>query len=185
MFPRILQVRLLFTGESVMKRVFGLVAAMAAVVACGDGTTAPRVLPDEASLAATVFHTEDKAVFPSFAAFIPCTGDLVVVTDAQLHIMTHATITGGRISQSSHFQPMGNWDGVGLNGDKYQATGVTRQNQNQSFAGFPLEFTFVNNFRWIGQGQAANYQVHQEVHVTVNANGTVTANHDKATVTCE
>ena len=47
-----------------------------------------------------------------------------------------------------------------------------------------FEFTAVNNFRIIGQGPDNNYQVHQNVHFTINANGTVTSEVDNSSVDC-
>jgi hypothetical protein len=43
----------------------------------------------------------------------------------------------------------------------------------------------VNNFRLIGQGSGNNLQVHQNVHITINANGTVTATVDNTSVDCK
>jgi len=67
-------------------------------------------------------------------------------------------------------------------GTKYQATGITRDN----FSGrFGFEETFVNNFRIIGQGPGNNFLVHENFHITVNANGTVTSFHDNFSIECK
>jgi hypothetical protein len=49
---------------------------------------------------------------------------------------------------------------------------------------FPFIETFVNNFKIIGQGPGNNFLVHQNVHITVNANGTLTASVDNFSTEC-
>ena len=44
--------------------------------------------------------------------------------------------------------------------------------------------TFVNNFRIVGQGTDNNFLVHQTFHVTVNANGMLTALVNNFSVEC-
>jgi hypothetical protein len=84
----------------------------------------------------------------------------------------------GGVHVKSHAQPQG-ISGFGqTTGAKYQATGVTQER----FSINP--FTFVNNFRIVGQGPGNNFLVHEVFHVTVNANGTVTAFVDRVSVEC-
>jgi hypothetical protein len=47
------------------------------------------------------------------------------------------------------------------------------------------DLTFVNNFRLTGQGQGANDLVHEDLHVTFNADGPVTVNHDNFSIDCK
>ena len=120
--------------------------------------------------------------------FIPCAnggaGDFVVLS-GNLHILfTFTADSAGGFHFSGHFQPQG-ISGVGLfSGDKYQATGVTRFNSNAK-PPFPNEFTFVNNFRIIGQRPGNNLLVHETVHMTVNANGAVTADVANTSFDCK
>ena len=101
-----------------------------------------------------------------------------------LHIQQHITINNNRATIKSHFQPQGG-EGVGLTtGDKYNPTGVTQEVDTLALTGGATEFTFVNNFRIIGQGPGNNLQVHQLVHVTINANGDVTNTIDNTSVEC-
>ena len=44
--------------------------------------------------------------------------------------------------------------------------------------------TFVNNFRIIGQGSGNNFLVHETLHITVNADGTITVFHDNFSIDC-
>jgi hypothetical protein len=62
-------------------------------------------------------------------------------------------------------------DGPNL-GAKYQATGVTQDTFNWKKG---QTYTYINNYRFLGQGQAPNLTIHETWHVTVNANGTLTA----------
>lgn len=42
----------------------------------------------------------------------------------------------------------------------------------------------MNNFRMIGQGPGNNFAIHQNIHITVNADGEITAQVDNHRVTC-
>jgi hypothetical protein len=89
----------------------------------------------------------------------------------------------GGFSVESHFQPQG-ISGVGLSsGVKYQGTGVTSSRFN--IKGLPFTDTFINNFRIIGQGPGNNFLLHENFHVTVNANGEMTAFVDNFRVACK
>jgi hypothetical protein len=130
---------------------------------------------------------EAKVLLPSFAAFISCVPEIAIVEGAELHVVLQQTITGpGRIRLSEHFQPIRNWDGIGtVTGTVYQAVGVTRQNTTVDVIdGFPFEQTMVNNFRWIGPGPGNNLHLRTTTHVTIDANGRVTANRVDASATC-
>jgi hypothetical protein len=145
------------------------------------------------TLGATAFSqalaitTNDFVPFAQ-AAFVPCAnggaGEIVLI-EGVLHIQQHITINGNRASIKSHFQPQGA-KGVGLTtGDVYNATGVTQEHDAIALTGGATEFTFVNNFKIIGPGPDNNLLVHQTVHVTINADGTVTTVIDNTSVECQ
>jgi len=120
--------------------------------------------------------------------FVPCAnggaGELVDLT-GPLHELISFTINGNNIRGDIHFQPQG-ISGVGLTtGDSYQATGVTQDHFKGSFNNDQFQETFVNNFRIIGQGPGNNFLVHEDFHVTINANGTLTSFHDNFSVDCK
>ncbi len=120
--------------------------------------------------------------------FVPCAADgagEIVELSGTLHILTRVTVdSAGGVHLTTHFQPQG-VGGIGLTtGDHYRGTGVTRTTSNERSAGFPASSTFVNNVRVIGQGPGNNFDLHQTVHVTVNANGDVTANVTNSRTTC-
>jgi hypothetical protein len=111
----------------------------------------------------------------SLLAFVPCAnggaGELVLV-EGNLHVLITETVNDNNASFMVHFQPQGA-EGIGLTtGDTYHATGVT---QEHTSVGPSLNDTFVNNFRIIGQGPDNNLLIHQTIHLTINANGELTA----------
>jgi len=84
-------------------------------------------------------------------------------------------------TEAGHFQPQG-ISGIGqTTGDKYQGTGVTQDEFNATVG---VEETFINNFRIIGQGSGNNLLVHETFHITINANGSVTAFLDNFSIDC-
>jgi hypothetical protein len=119
-----------------------------------------------------------------FAAVIanPCLGEPVALS-GELHVLLSIQPTGNGLHISSHFNPQG-VSGTGLvTGAKYQGTGVTRTSVFID-APPPFDFTFVNNFRIIGQGQANNYDVHSNFHIAVNAANEITASVTNINITC-
>ncbi len=123
------------------------------------------------------------------AVFVPCAdggaGELVDLS-GRLHTMIHFTINVNNVSGVGHFQPQG-ISGTGeTTGDKYQATGVTKDSSFKlSFQNGQANQTFVNNFRIIGQGPGNNLLVDEVAHITFNANGTVIVLHDNLSIDCK
>jgi hypothetical protein len=114
---------------------------------------------------------------------IPCANETVYLT-GPLHILYHFTLNpNGGYQVVSHYQPQG-VTGIGpVSGAKYQATGVTSDHFN--IKGLPYTSTYINNFRIIGQGPGNNSLIHVNMHVTVNANGELTAYVDNYSSTCK
>ena len=136
---------------------------------------------------ATAITTNDFIPFAQLV-LVPCAnggaGELVLV-EGTLHIQQHITINNNRASIKIHFQPQGA-TGVGLvTGDTYHATGVTQEHDSIPILNGAFNFTFVNNFRLIGPGPDNNLQVHQNVHVTIDANGVVTTVVDNTSIECQ
>jgi len=95
------------------------------------------------------------------------------------------TINGNNASGFFHFQPQG-ISGTGeTTGAKYQGTGATQESFTNSFQNGQANETFINNFRIIGQGPGNNFLVHETLHFTINADGTVTVFHDNFSVDCK
>jgi hypothetical protein len=125
----------------------------------------------------------------NLTVFVPCAaggaGELVDLS-GPLHTLITFTLNGNNVSGTAHFQPQG-LSGTGdTTGDKYQATGVTKDTSFKvSFQNGQAQQTFVNNFRIIGQGPGNNFLVHEQAHITINANGIVTVLHDNSSVVCK
>lgn len=124
----------------------------------------------------------------SLTVFVPCAdggnGELVDLS-GPLHTVISFTINGNNVSGYYHFQPQG-ITGVGeTTGITYHATGVTQASFKASFQNGQANFTFVNNFRIIGQGAGNNYLVHETLHMTFNADGTLTVSHDNFSIDCK
>jgi hypothetical protein len=118
--------------------------------------------------------------------FIPCAaggaGELVELT-GELHLLFATTLnSNGGFHVKMHAQPQG-VSGIGMTtGAKYQGTGVTQEEFN---ANAGVQQTTVNNFRIIGQGPGNNSVLHENTHITVNPDGTVTANVDNFSTDCK
>jgi hypothetical protein len=124
----------------------------------------------------------------NLTVFIPCaaggTGEIVDLS-GPLHTLISSSINGNNVSGKFHFQPQG-ISGTGeTTGDKYQATGVTQETFKTSLQNGQSNLTFVNNFRIIGQGPGNNFLVHETMHITINADGTLTVFHDNFSVDCK
>ena len=143
------------------------------------------LVPSSTSAAADTFTVSSS--FPiDILVFIPCAaggaGEFVELT-GNLHDLFHVTFTSsGTFRMTFSDNPQG-ISGTGwTTGDKYQGTGITRD----TFGGrVGYEETFVNNFRIIGQGTGNNFLIHENLHITVNANGTMTVFHDNFSVVCK
>lgn len=124
----------------------------------------------------------------SLSVFVTCAaggaGELVDLSGTLHTLMTFA-INKNNVAGYFHFQPQG-ISGIGeTTGDKYQATGVTMESFAGSFHNGQFNQTFVNNFRIIGQGPGNNFLVHETMHITVDANGSVTVFHDDFSAACK
>jgi hypothetical protein len=120
---------------------------------------------------------------PFDANVIACNGDVIHISGTLLQIFTETTTPSGGFIVSSHFQPQGIM-GVDLTtGTRYVATGLTRDIQVVSPAGGFTE-TFVNRFHIQATKGAESFIVSEVFHITVNANGDVTAFVDNFSSTC-
>ena len=155
-------------------------------LACGQELTAPEAAKTaRPSLSAT--PQTQNSVFPiDLAIFIPCANGGAgedVVLSGNLHDLFHVTEDGhGGVHVKAHDSPQG-ISGIGqATGAKYQGTGVTQSEFNLKVG---QQDTEINNFRIIGQGPGNNFLVHDNFHLTVNANGVVTSFHDHFTADCK
>ena len=134
-----------------------------------------------------VVFTENEIIPFDLTVFIPCaaggTGEEVELS-GNLHVLFHVTINGNNAVVKTHAQPQG-ISGIGLTtGRSYQATGVTQDVSKTSASNGQFAFSFVNNFKIIGQGPRNNYLLHETFHVTFNAKGVLTTEVEKFSVEC-
>jgi hypothetical protein len=160
-----------------------------ALVTCSEtsnsaGPLGPRGLGPTAADVSTT-----NVRFPvDIVQFVPCAdggaGEFVHLS-GNLHDLFHLMTNGNRFVLKVHTQPQG-IRGVGLStGDRYRGTGVTQETVSGSLVNGQFSDTFVNNFRIIGQGPGNNFLVHENLHVTVNANGEVTAIVENVSISCK
>jgi len=118
--------------------------------------------------------------------FVPCanggTGEIVQV-EGVLHIQNHLTINDNRLSLKIFAQPQGVQGTGTITGDKYQGVGVTQEQDSTGPIG-ASEFSFINNFRLIGQGPGNNLQVHQNIQITIDANNFIRTNVLNTSIEC-
>lgn len=138
----------------------------------------------QAQAKATTF-TSNFRVPGDFFVFVPCAalgaGEFVTFT-GYFHFLTITVIDdqGGFHSKFTN-QPQG-LTGTGLTtGDKYQATGQTQGTFNGKVG---LESTFIDNVRIVGQGPGNNFLIHEDFHITINPDGTITAFVDHISIEC-
>ena len=107
----------------------------------------------------------------------------LIELSGQIHSVSHITFdNSGGFHLVTQTNPQG-VTGVGLvTGSHYQGTGVERFNINGQVG---EETTAVLSFKLIGRGPTDNYLVQQTFHITVNANGEVTAVADNSFVKCQ
>lgn len=119
---------------------------------------------------------------------IPCANQgngEVVDFSGTLHEVISFTVNDNRVHINQMFNPQGA-KGVGeTTGDVWEATGETRQDINATVSFFPFVTTFVDNFKLINGKDGASFLVHDNSHVTINANGTATAVQDNFTFSCK
>ena len=164
-----------------MKKI-GIVFAALVIVTFMVGTAA-LMMPAMAKAATYTTNVKYPVVWMDY---VPCAmggaGEWIVLY-GEMHELFHTTLDdNGGFHLKFHVQPQG-LSGTGLtSGDKYQGTGVTQDSFNGKVG---RTYTFVNNYRMIGQGPGNNLLVHENMHITVNANGDVTAVVDNVRVDCK
>jgi hypothetical protein len=158
-------------GTRVIKKV--AVLAAAAAVALATANLAQAAVSSNVSVPLAT------------STFVPCAdggaGEIVNLT-GNLHILATVTFdSAGGVHGTLLFNPQA-VSGVGsVSGVAYRGTGGTLS----TFTGnVGAVSTLVNNFRIVGAGGAGSLQVHENVALVVDANGTLTASIDHVSVTC-
>ena len=172
-------------------RVGTLLGIAVGLTACAESTApvAPlRAMNQPPSLSAVVSSTQLTLPLKR-TLWISCANDGLgedVTIEGELEIRTHSTDDGnGGVHLSTHVRPS-RVTGVGeVSGLKYRGTGGTFEGERYASDGFSAVYSFVNNFRIIGQGPRNNLLMHMTVHQTMNASGELTADVDLSHSDCK
>ena len=168
--------------------VIALVAALAlvGVVVAISIVTNPQQLLQQAEAAAAETLTRVEEIPVDETEFAPCAavgaGEEVHLTGT-VHTVFHITFDGaGGAHVKFHVNDQG-ISGTGLaTGDKYHRTGASNLEFNAKVG---EESTVVDSFNVIGQGKGNNFLAHVTLHITINPNGTVTAEAVHFNVECK
>ena len=167
-----------------------VLVALVGLGACSEAPVSPRSSTADAIASpalAALASTTSEVVPVDITAFVPCAnggaGELVHAVGSLHQVFTTVISAAGKVTLRAHFQPQG-LTGVGLTtGDTYHATGVTQTTEHNGVR-LPVVFSLINNFRFIGAGRDNNLLIHEESHVTINANGVVTVFVDRLSEEC-
>ncbi|HET7813027.1 MAG TPA: hypothetical protein VFL13_01485 [Candidatus Baltobacteraceae bacterium] len=160
---------------------------------CSGGAGPANPLPQIARSAAVSQRAAQSVVsnlkLPlQFDIFIPCADNGAgenVALSGTLHDLATAVVNANTVHITFEDNPQ-DLKGIGqTSGDKYEGTGVTREDVNFAVTGFPANFTYVDNFRIIGPGPSNNFLVHEVAHLTINANGAVSVSSDSFSELCK
>jgi hypothetical protein len=123
-------------------------------------------------------------VFPqNFVLLNPCTGHLIAFAgddDAVVHVTLDPT--GGLHRVSVDHLAITGTDLV--TGATFRAVGAVVGQDSLDLSGSRSEFTLKQGTNFIGPGPGNNLIQHETIHVTVDANGDVTATVDNLSIEC-
>jgi hypothetical protein len=170
------------------KQKTALVLAGAVLLIIGISTIYPTAYsgPSSAAYAAAQTVTTVEKIPVEGTVFVPCAADGSgedVHLAGKVNSVFHVTLDNAGGAHVKVHQNDQGISGTGLTtGDKYQRTGATNFEFNSKVG---EEQTLVFTFNFIGQGNGNNFLLHGTLHVTVNANGIVTADVDNISAECK
>ena len=135
------------------------------------------------SIPPVISFTSNDFIDITLSADIYCTGEFVDL-EGTLHVLSHITITGNQVIVKSHYQPQG-ISGTSSSGVKYQATGVTQDVSKGSLVNGVFSYTYINNFRIIGQGPGNNLLIQSVLRFKVTADGEFIVLVEKSSIDCK
>jgi hypothetical protein len=139
---------------------------------------AAALIASTAAQAATTTTT-----VPFSTVITACNGDPIQLSGSLLFVSTTTTNSAGGFTSSTHAQPQGVSGTDLVTGTRYLGTGLTRDLLVVT-AGGTITATDINRFHIQATGGAESYEVSETVHITFNANGTVTAFVDNFSPAC-
>jgi hypothetical protein len=130
------------------------------------------------ALAATI----SNVTFPvSFTITNPCNGENVAVSGNE-HATVELTFDGSGGVHAVFTANLEDVTGTGSFGNTYQEPLAFTETDN---ARVGSEITIMETFLFVAQGSAPNFFFHEDAHITVNPNGTVTVIFDRFSTTCQ
>jgi hypothetical protein len=159
-----------------------LVALLALCLATAGGPPGPALA--EAGVTTT------NVSFPlGYGVWVPCAAGgagEVVELDGTLHSVYHVTFdSAGGLHVHSHFNSQ-DVSGVGLSsGNRYRSGEASDSEFNANGVQLALELSFEHQLNLIGQGTAPNLRLREHEHLTVNADGSVTALSAEVVADCD
>ena len=129
--------------------------------------------------------TITERVSEPFETIVPaCNGEDATVA-GELLLIFHTTIdAGGGIHSKFTLVPREVRGVSSVTETLYKAVGGQRDQFNADADGAPLTETFTSMFNLVSQGGTDNLQVKVTFHITINANGEVTAFVDRFSAEC-
>jgi hypothetical protein len=113
----------------------------------------------------------------------PCNGDLIAVTGS-IHFLASFTSDRSGGLHGSFMDNVSQVTGVGsVSGATYHGVGGDWFTANVR-PPFPAEFTATDVFGLISTGSVPNFIVTDTVHITINADGTMTASVARLSIAC-
>jgi hypothetical protein len=151
---------------------------------CSDAPAAPR-LDVQRPLLNAVTSTEIIPIEEDFVAPSgPCTSEAIHFTLREQLVLHETDDAAGGVHLVFVNNDKGS-TGLGLtSGTTYHQTGATVESAHITDS-FPFVDTFVFVLNIVAPGRAPNFRLHVNLHVTVNANGVLTALVDNVTNECQ
>jgi hypothetical protein len=157
------------------------------LVAAAIGLALVAIFTRSTVTGAATTITDNISIPISYITYAYCPGGGAgeyIQLSGTLHYLTHTTFDnkgGAHIVFHSNYQGV---TGVGLTtGTKYRATGGSHY--TYTTRGLPFTTTSTSNFGLIGQGRDNKFTFHYNFHITVNANGELTATVSNFRVRCK
>jgi hypothetical protein len=120
----------------------------------------------------------------NFTEFVDCAGEVL-----EFHLREQLVVHESQDARGGiHFHFVINDKGStaeGLSsGTRWHQVGATKENDNIRGEA-PMTISFVNAFNLISNGPAPNLLIHEQFHITLNANGVVTALVERSRIECK
>ena len=170
-------------------RIGTLLGIAVGIAACAESPSpvAPRLLDQTPTLSADVSATQTTLPF-SATIWIGCAnggaGEIVALSGELEFSSTEVVGADGGTRERRMMRPSG-VVGVGAtSGLTYRGTGMSFLSEGVASEGSSV-YTYVNNFRIIGQGPGNNLLMHGVVHQTTDADGNVTAEVNLSSASCK